>query len=221
MPAFYMQKVLDIRKNDVHRMEIFSAEEPADGQGVSAKPVGADHTLHRVEDMIKSLIRIAKGYPEETQQIISINIANSILADNELLDIILDNLQDMPYGLSIEVAQVGDLLQPRKVNTAFSALRQRRCSVGFDNFGGAKAKNPQILSEYAFDSVKLHSKFVQGALSDERSLRVLNLVVDLIKAQDKTIIATGVSTREQSEKLASLGIVLQQGDFIHRPERIA
>jgi EAL domain-containing protein (putative c-di-GMP-specific phosphodiesterase class I) len=219
MQKVYQQNILDIDTKDFCRHEIFH-EEVNTEQAVSALLIGACNQLYDVQEMISDLFKVATGLPDEVQRIISINVANRFLIDPEMMEILFENLPDLPYGLTIEVTQLGELPEPRKLNAVLSALRQRNCSVDFDDFGGPNSKNPQILSEYYFDSVKLNSKFVQGILADERLTRLLGLLNDMIKAQGKSLIATGVSTSKQSEQLASLGIVLQQGDYIHSTELV-
>jgi EAL domain-containing protein (putative c-di-GMP-specific phosphodiesterase class I) len=221
MQNVYQQKILDIRTNIIYRCEVFFADELDTEQAVSALPLGADGRLFPFKDMISHLIRVASDLPDEIQHLVSINVSNAIFVDPDMLDVFLDTLEDLPYGLSIEVTPLGDLPGPRKLNALFSTLRKLSCSVEFDNFGGRHSQNPQILSEYSFDSVKLSSKFIQSTLSDERRMRLLALLTDMIKAQGKLLVATGVSTCKQSETLASLGVVLQQGDFIHSPELVS
>jgi EAL domain-containing protein (putative c-di-GMP-specific phosphodiesterase class I) len=183
--------------------------------------LGGDGRLFPFMEMTSHLLKVVSAFPDGVQHLISINVANTILIDSEMLGVFLEQLEDMPYGLSIEVTPLGELPEPRRLNAVFSTLRKLNCSVEFDNFGGPSSENPQIMSEYSFDSVKLNSTFVQTALSDQRRMRLLALITDMIKAQGKRLIATGVSTCKQSEKLASLGIVLQQGDFIHSPELVS
>jgi hypothetical protein len=221
MQTLYQQKILDVKTNHLYRYEVFFAEECQTTQTVSPMSLGGDGRLFPFKEMISHLLKVVSGFPDEIQHLISINVSNTILLDAEMLDVFLEQLEDLPYGLSIEVTPLGEFPEPRKLNAVFSELRKLNCSVEFDDFGGPNSQNPQILSEYSFDSVKLNSTFVQTALSDQRRMRLLALVTTMIKAQGKRLIATGVSTCTQSEKLASLGIVLQQGDFIHSPELVS
>jgi EAL domain-containing protein (putative c-di-GMP-specific phosphodiesterase class I) len=221
MQTLYQQKILDIRTRKIYRCEVFFADESNADQAVSALPLGGDRRLFPFKEMISHLTRVVSRLPDDVQHLISINVANSILIDSDMLEVFLEQIEDLPYGLSIEVTPLDDLPEPRKLNAVFSTLRKLNCSVEFDDFGGRRSQNPEVLSEYAFDSVKLNSKFVRSMLSDGRRMRLLTLLIGMIMAQGKLLVATGVSTREQSEKLASLGIVLQQGDFIHSPEPIS
>jgi EAL domain-containing protein (putative c-di-GMP-specific phosphodiesterase class I) len=221
MQTVYQQKILDVRTNNLYRCEVFFAEQLSTEQAVSALPLGRDGRLFPFKEMINHLIRVTCGLPDDIQHLVSINVANSILVDSDMLEVFFEQLEDMPYGLSVEVTPLDDLPEPRKLNGVFRTLRKLNCSVEFDDFGGSKSQNPEVLSEYAFDSVKLNSKFVRSMLSDGRRMRLLALLIGMIKAQGKLLVATGVSTCEQSEKLASLGIVLQQGDFIHSPEPVS
>jgi EAL domain-containing protein (putative c-di-GMP-specific phosphodiesterase class I) len=205
----------------LYRCEVFFSGSCSEEPAVSALPLGGDGRLFPFKEMTRHLIRVVSAFPEDVQHLISINIANTILIDPDMLDVFLEQLEDLPYGLSIEVTPLGEFPEPRRANAVFSTLRKLNCSVEFDGFGGPIGQNPQILSEYSFDSIKLNSSFVQTTLADERRLRLLALLADMIKVQGKRLIATGVSTLKQSQKLASLGIVLQQGDFIHSPELVS
>jgi len=218
MQRLYQQKILDIRSRDIYRYELLLHGELNTEFADVAPPIVAGYDSYAFQEMFRDLVRVALGLPDEVQQIISMNVTNRVLVDCDMMEILLENLQDLPYGLTIEVTQVGDLTEPRRLNAVLSGLRQHNCSVDFDNFGGPNSRTPQILSEYFFDSVKLNSKFVQATLLNNRLSRLLALLNEMTKAQGKALIATGVSTSEQSETLAALGIVLQQGDFIHSPE---
>ncbi len=208
-----------MRTQDVYRVEIFYRDEAGDAPA-AVLPVGVDRNFHAVGDMLRDLLEASSRLPEDIQHLISINVANSIFFDGDLTHLVMSSLQDLPYGLSIEVSQLGDLPEPRKINALFSEFRKINCTVELDNFGGAFSKNPQVFSEYSFDSMKLDARFVQNALADDRRLRLLSLVSDMVKAQGKRIIATGVASKADSDKLAGLGIVLQQGEFIHSPQPV-
>ena len=221
MQRVYQQKILDIRTRDIYRYEILLHDEINSNLVVLAPQTAVGCNLYTFQETFRDLVSVAVGLPDEVQQMISINVTNRILVDGDMMEILLENLRDLPYGLTIEVTQIGDLPEPRRLNAVLSGLRQHNCSVDFDNFGGPNSKTPQVLSEYFFDSVKLNGKFVQSTLSNERLTRLLALLNDMTKAQGKVMIATGVSTSTQSERLASIGIVLQQGDFIHSPELVS
>jgi EAL domain-containing protein (putative c-di-GMP-specific phosphodiesterase class I) len=221
MQKVYQQKILDIGTHDIYRYEILLHDDLDTEFASSVSPIAVGYNAYAFQETFRGLVRVAVGLPDEVQQIISMNVTNRILVDFDMMEILLENLQDLPYGLTIEVTQIGDLPEPRRLNAVLSGLRQHNCSVDFDNFGGPNSRTPQILSEYFFDAIKLNGKFVQSALLDDRLTRLLALLNDMIKAQGKVLIATGVSTSQQSEALASLGIVLQQGDFIHSPELVS
>jgi EAL domain-containing protein (putative c-di-GMP-specific phosphodiesterase class I) len=216
----FQQKIVDVNTGRLLRVELFNATDADDGETLSVIPVGLDQSAVSTEDMMTGLLEAASTQPADIQPYISINVANSIFFDDELLRMIMHRLEDLPYGLSIEVSQLGDLPEPRKINATFSQFRRLDCSLELDNFGSAFCKDPQIFSEYSFDSLKLDPAFVQKALSDSRRQRMLSLITNMVRAQDKWIIATGVTSQEISDKLKELGIHLQQGTHIHAPQRM-
>jgi len=217
----YRQKIINVQTKGVYRIEVFNAKEEGEQNTIQPIPVGYDSNYLTTTHMINGLVATASKFAEEDQMLVAINVSNSLLVDTDLLDIVLHKLDGLPYGLSIEVTQLGVLPEPRKLNAVFSMLRQRNCSIEFDNFGGSNSQSPQVLSEYSFDSMKLNSTFMRSMLRESRSLRLLKLIIDMVKAQGKRIIATGVSGRSESEQLVDIGIFLQQGDYIHAPELVA
>jgi EAL domain-containing protein (putative c-di-GMP-specific phosphodiesterase class I) len=220
VPDIYKQNIVDVRNKSIFHIEVFNVEETDGEQTGLTVPVGYTSNYFTVIKMINGLMETVSGFPLEERQLVAINVSSSLLVDTELLDVLLHKLEDLPHGLSIEVVQLGQLPAPRKLNAVLSVLRDRNCSMEFDDFGGSNSQNPLILSEYAFDSMKLNAAFVQNMLTSDRRLRLLKLIVDMIKTQGKRVIATGVSTQVESAKLTDIGIYLQQGDYIHASELV-
>ena len=221
MPGIYKQKIINVRTNAVHKIEIFNAGEANGRKIVQTIPVGYAGNFLTASLMVNGLIDIASELSAQDHCPIAINVSNTLLVDADLLAVVLQRLQVMPCGLSIEVTQLGDLPAPRTLNATFSRLRQHNCTVEFDNFGGPNGKSPQVLSGYSFDSIKLNSTFSRKVLGAPRYLRLLKLIVDMVNAQGKDVVATGVSAQAESENLEAIGVYLQQGDYIHPPEFVA
>ena len=68
----------------------------------------------------------------------------------------------------------------------------------------------------SFDRVKIDKCFIDR-IGRPETLAVLGSIVQLAKTLNLSIVAEGVETYEQVEKIRSLGIALGQGYFFSKP----
>ncbi|MET0100186.1 MAG: EAL domain-containing response regulator [Sedimenticola sp.] len=95
-------------------------------------------------------------------------------------------------------------------------LRLKRVRLSIDDFGTGHS-NLEQLRDLPFDELKLDRSFVQGAASSETTRAILESSVELAKRLGMTIVAEGVETEQDWERVAALGCDQAQGYFIARP----
>jgi EAL domain-containing protein (putative c-di-GMP-specific phosphodiesterase class I) len=61
------------------------------------------------------------------------------------------------------------------------------------------------------DIIKIDKSFVDRMIEDHRSLVIVEGLIEVAHKLDMKIIAEGIETEEQANKLASLGCILGQG----------
>ena len=88
--------------------------------------------------------------------------------------------------------------------------------IALDDFG-IEYSSLAILEKVDFDIIKLDAHFVRNIsnISNQEIIKMIRRITDMT---DKEMIAEGVETKEQSEKLRELGCLIQQGYYLHKPE---
>ena len=102
------------------------------------------------------------------------------------------------------------------VAASLDGLRRRGIRVALDDFGTGYASLTQLRS-FPVDIIKIDRSFVKDLLVDPASLAIVELVLGLADKLDKRVVAEGVETIEQAERLRELGCRLGQGYLFARP----
>lgn len=88
--------------------------------------------------------------------------------------------------------------------------------IAADDVGAGNA-GLRLLSEIAFDIVKIDLSLVQRGLLHESSLAVLRGLREMARRSGAAVVAEGVETPEQLVVLQRLGITSAQGYLLGRP----
>ncbi|WP_227698596.1 EAL domain-containing protein [Sphingomonas hengshuiensis] len=111
-----------------------------------------------------------------------------------------------------------DRLDGTRMARVTEAYRRMGMATAFDDFG-AGADGVRLLSRFTPDAIKLDPALVRGLCGSwSRRLAVEN-IVQLATGLGITVIAEGVETRAEYEKLCAIGVRYLQGYFIARPQR--
>lgn len=97
-----------------------------------------------------------------------------------------------------------------KASAAIDELRAAGFAVAVGGFGSEYA-NIAALQDLSVDYIMLGSDFVDKIVTDERSRKITEGVVELANKLDIMVIADGVATKEQAEVLFKMGCNLMRG----------
>jgi diguanylate cyclase (GGDEF)-like protein len=98
------------------------------------------------------------------------------------------------------------------------ACRRAGIRIAADDVGAGNA-GLRLLSEIAFDLVKIDLSLVQSGVLRDSSLAVLRALRELADRSSATIVAEGIETAHQLEVVRGLGISAGQGYLLGRPAR--
>lgn len=88
--------------------------------------------------------------------------------------------------------------------------------IALDDFGTGYS-SLSYLHDFAIDALKIDQSFVRRLLSDERSSKIVTIIIRLSQDLGLEIIAEGIESQEIYDKLASMGCQYAQGYLISRP----
>ena len=135
-----------------------------------------------------------------------------------LLDL-LDAAGVAPSRLRIEITEVALMDDAPRTNESLNLLRAHGVLAQLDDFGtGFSALS--YLHRFPIASLKIDRSFVAGLDGDGRSesVAVIRAIIALANSLGIEIIAEGVETQRQRERLQDLGCVNAQGFLFGKPE---
>lgn len=92
--------------------------------------------------------------------------------------------------------------------------------LSLDDFGTGYSTIQEI-DCIPFNQIKIDKMFVQSMQDKKTSDAIVSSTIDLANKLDLTVIAEGVETRYQAEKIARLDCKISQGHFYARPLSIS
>jgi EAL domain-containing protein (putative c-di-GMP-specific phosphodiesterase class I) len=101
------------------------------------------------------------------------------------------------------------------VTTDLTALHALDVGLAVDDFGTGYASF-DYLRRFTFDEIKIDQSFVSG-VQDRTNMAVTSSIVALGRSLGLTVVAEGVETQAQYDRLKELGCTLSQGYLLHRP----
>lgn len=121
-----------------------------------------------------------------------------------------------PDTLMLEVVETAALADVERARTVLHRCRTLGVQVALDDFGTGYSSLSYFRS-LPLDVLKIDLSFVQNMLDNASDLGIVQSVIGLARAFDRSVVAEGVETREHAVALAALGADAAQGYVIARP----
>lgn len=103
------------------------------------------------------------------------------------------------------------------LKTAWEELRSRHTTLALDDFGALES-NLYRLRELDIEYVKIDKTLITAVIDDPKSRAIVRSIGMLCEALDIHVVAEGIETETLSETVLSLGIPIQQGFLLGRPQ---
>ncbi|MBZ0225490.1 MAG: EAL domain-containing protein [Comamonas sp.] len=170
-----------------------------------------------LEETLRCVTRIqAAGW----QLPLGANVSAQCLQQTGFSQKVLDSLGRYPSIdpalIELEITESAALSNMAHVSSELERLRKQGISVALDDFGTGYS-SLTYLRRLPMDTLKIDQSFVRDMLSDPDDMTIVQSIIGLARAFDCAVIAEGVETPEQSQRLLQLGCPLQQGYFLAQP----
>lgn len=118
------------------------------------------------------------------------------------------------HYLQVEVTET--VMMDGRVVDPLNRLRARGVRIALDDFGTGFASLTHLLNT-PFDIIKIDRSFIEKLLTDPPSAAVVEALIDIARKLRVDIVAEGVETFAQVERLCELGCPFGQGYLFSRP----
>lgn len=164
--------------------------------------------------------RLCSKYHKEIK--VSINISPSHLMSEGFVQYLSGKIREYEIGeqkIIIEITEEVIIEGVERVNAILKAIHELGISVSIDDFGtGYSSFNYLMILEV--DELKIDKSFIDQLGESDKTSILLESIIYISKGLDFDLVAEGVETREQCDKLLQLGCRIVQGYYFSKPEPI-
>ena len=157
-----------------------------------------------------------KGYPPLP---VSVNVSRADIYQPDLADC-LQNLTKKygvdPKLLHLEITESAYTENSKQIITAVDQLRARGFIVEMDDFGSGYS-SLNMLSQLRLDVLKLDMQFIRNETSQNSNRGIMRLMVEMAHRMNLSVVAEGVETRLQLDRLQEIGCDYVQGYLFSKP----
>ena len=157
-----------------------------------------------------------KGYPPLP---VSVNVSRADIYQPDLPDVLYSLVQEYgvePAQLHLELTESAYTENTEQIIAAVNRLRAMGFIIEMDDFGSGYS-SLSLLNQIKLDILKLDMKFIQSETSKPTNQGILRFIVSLARWLNMSVVAEGVETRSQKERLLEVGCDYVQGYFFARP----
>jgi diguanylate cyclase/phosphodiesterase len=144
---------------------------------------------------------------------ISVNVSPVQLGTKSFTTMVQSILKEtgLPANrLELEVTESSLFSDSNMPISILKKLRSLGVKISIDDFGTGYSSLSR-LSELNFDKIKIDKSFVNSISTQNDALNIVKLITGMAKSLNMRVIAEGVETEEQLERLQVLGCDLVQG----------
>jgi len=150
---------------------------------------------------------------------VAVNISADDIADPLLDQRVAAALSrhDLPPSLmTLEVTESGFIEDPDRALKMLESLAALGVRLSIDDFGTGYS-SLSYLARMPVNEVKIDRSFVQGLDSDRDFAAIVRAAIDMGHSLDLKVVAEGIETEEQANRLADLDCDLAQGYLFAKP----
>lgn len=150
---------------------------------------------------------------------VSVNVSRADIYNADLSDILIKTVEKhgiSPSSLHLEITESAYTENPKQIVDTVARLRELGFIIEMDDFGSGYS-SLNMLNDMPIDILKLDMAFIQSETAKPASQGILHFIIDLARWMKLSVVAEGVETREQLERLREIGCDYVQGYYFAKP----
>jgi diguanylate cyclase (GGDEF)-like protein/PAS domain S-box-containing protein len=166
-----------------------------------------------------SQMRKWQGLFPQVPLFMSVNLSARQFTEPDLieeLDHILEETGLQPDRLKLEITESVIMENPQLAVSIFSRMRAMNISLLLDDFGTGYS-SLGYLHDFPVNTLKIDRCFINGIGSENKDSEILRIIVMLANCLGLDVIAEGVETSDQLNRLRSIGCQYYQGYYFSKP----
>jgi len=224
--SLHFQPVIDLTNGDVSKFEALARWHNSQLGDVSPDefiPV-AEHTgliiplgEYVLAQSLAACRRLREGFNVPYR--ISVNLSPRQLRDEHFVSkcgALLKQNQLPADSLMLEITEGMLLKQQERAGQVLKELSQLGVLLAMDDFGTGYS-SLSYLRKYPFDTLKIDKEFVQDITEEMASSDLILSIISMANSMHIDVIAEGVETEDQNNKLISMNCKKAQGFYYSRP----
>jgi diguanylate cyclase (GGDEF)-like protein len=167
--------------------------------------------------VIRTAVAEAATWPAGLK--VAVNLSVEQVKAEGLLDVVRDALAVSgmpPHRLELEVTESVLIEDSPQAARAMAGLQALGVSISLDDFGTGWS-SLAYLRLFRFNELKIDRQFLRDLEADPRVETVVTAILGLGRGLGMRVVAEGVETREQADRLIALGCERGQGWLLGRP----
>ena len=226
--SLHYQPQIDIKSNQIMGVEALLRWQHPEKGWISPGdfiPL-AEHTKQIIpltEQFLPEACRQAKAWQEQglPSMKMSVNISPFHFHERGFIKFVQDCLEAVkldPAVLNLEITEGVIMSQTDDIIKILQDLSEMGVQLSIDDFGTGFS-SLSYLRTLPVDKLKIDQAFIKDMNRDDSALSLVEAVIRLGHSFNLNIIAEGVETEEQLNKLHAMNCDQAQGYFIKRPEK--
>ena len=149
---------------------------------------------------------------------VSVNVSRVDMFDKDIVNTITKIVEESniePKYLHLEITESAYNNETDQITGIINSLREKGFTIEIDDFGSGYS-SLNTLATLPFDVLKLDMKFVKDMFKNDKTIKMIEIVSEIAKYLGVKLIAEGVETKEQLDKLKELKYYIIQGWYFSK-----
>ncbi len=150
---------------------------------------------------------------------VSVNVSRVDIYDSKLEDRLMGILNANSLttkDLMLEITESAYADDAKGLTSVVEKLRQKGFKIEMDDFGSGYS-SLNMITTLPIDVLKMDMKFIRNMNRDEKSLKLVELVIEIADFLKVPVVAEGVEDKDQLETLKKMGCEIIQGYYFSKP----
>lgn len=150
---------------------------------------------------------------------VSVNVSRADIYQSDLVEKfckLIEKYEIDPSYLHLEITESAYTENHEQIISTVEELRNKGFVIEMDDFGSGYS-SLNMLGEMSLDILKLDMKFIRNQMAKPAERGLLKAIIEMAHTLDLKVVAEGVETEEQKDRLKFMNCDIAQGYFYAKP----